>query len=71
MHSGKILSGAAIALLSLTGAAPAQQQAREQPARAEPAPPQKDNLARGMQIYEFRKAAQSGPARHTSHAAGR
>src|SRR5215831_11025275 len=59
----RILTGATIALLSLTGAAFAQQQAREAPARTEPAPPPKDYNQRALSIYEFRKAAPSGPAR--------
>jgi streptogramin lyase/mono/diheme cytochrome c family protein len=61
--TSRILTGATIALLSLTGAAFAQQQAREAPARTEPAPPPKDYNQRALGIYEFRKAAPSGPAR--------
>src|SRR6516164_3946932 len=61
--TSRILTGATVALLSLTGAGFAQQQAREAPARTEPAPPPKDYNQRALGIYEFRKATQSGPAR--------
>ena len=54
---------AVIVLAGLACTASAQQQARQQPARAEPAPPAKDYDQRALEIYEFRKAAESGPAR--------
>src|SRR6266446_6358226 len=54
---------AAIVLAGLASTSSAQQQTRQQPARAEPAPPAKDYNQRALEIYEFRKAAQSGPAR--------
>src|SRR4051794_7099555 len=54
---------AALMLGGLASTASAQQQARQQPARAEPAPPAKDYNQRALEIYEFRKAAQSGPER--------
>ena len=54
---------AAIVLAGLASAASAQQQARQGPARAEPAAPAKDYNQRALEIYEFRKAAQSGPER--------
>src|SRR5438067_7259005 len=66
MHSvgpSRILTGAAIALSMLIGAASAQQQSREAPARTEPVPPPKDYNQRALEIYEFRKAARTGPAR--------
>src|SRR3954462_2690448 len=53
----------AIVLLALGAPAVAQQQAREQPARGQPAEPTKDYNQRALEIYEFRKAAQNGPAR--------
>src|SRR4051794_13345700 len=53
----------AIVLLALGVPAVAQQQAREQPARGQPAEPSKDYNQRALEIYEFRKAAQNGPAR--------
>src|ERR1700722_3259189 len=68
MHStmGKwILTAAAITLTAasaIVGAA-AQQQAQQRPAQAQPAEPAKDYNQRALEIYEFRKAAQSGPAR--------
>ena len=60
-----ILAAAAIALASLTAipGASAQQQARQQPAQAQPAEPAKDYNQRALEIFEFRKAAQSGPHR--------
>src|SRR3981081_3363533 len=58
-----ILTAAAIALESGVGGAAAQQQARQRPAAAQPAEPAKDYDQRALEIYEFRKAAQSGPAR--------
>src|SRR5215472_12298347 len=61
--AARILPGAAIALLRLAVGASAQQQAREAPTRTEPAPPPKDYNQRALSIYEFRKAAPSGPAR--------
>jgi mono/diheme cytochrome c family protein len=54
---------AAVMLAGLPSTAWAQQQTRQQPARAEPAPPAKDYNQRALEIYEFRKAAQSGPER--------
>src|SRR2546423_2778793 len=54
---------AAFMLAGLASPASAQQQARQGPARAEPAPPAKDYNQRALEIYEFRKAAQNGPAR--------
>src|SRR5882724_6435541 len=54
---------AAIVLAGLASTASAQQQARQQPARVEPAAPAKDYDQRALEIYEFRKAAQSGPER--------
>ena len=68
MHSTMtkwILSAAALALVTagaVTGVS-AQQQARQQPASAQPAEPAKDYNQRALEIYEFRKAAQSGPHR--------
>jgi hypothetical protein len=58
-----ILAVAAIAAASAIVGASAQQQARQQPARSQPAAPVKDYDQRALEIYEFRKAAQSGPAR--------
>src|SRR4029078_6112328 len=40
-----------------------QKQAHQPPHRNEPAPPAKDYDQRALEIYEFRKAAESGPAR--------
>src|ERR1700733_2280919 len=60
-----IFTAAAIALV-LTGAivgASAQQQARQAPTQLQPAEPAKDYHQRSLEIYEFKKAAQSGPAR--------
>ena len=54
---------AAIVLAGLASTASAQQQTRQPPARAEPAPPAKDYNQRALEIYEFRKAAPSGPER--------
>ena len=54
---------AAIVLAGLASTASAQQQARPGPARGEPAAPAKDYDQRALEIYEFRKAAQSGPSR--------
>lgn len=54
---------AAIVLAGLASTASAQQQARQQPARGAPAAPAKDYDQRALEIFEFRKAAQSGPAR--------
>src|SRR5436309_3416308 len=54
---------AAVVLAALASTASAQQQARQQPARGEPAAPAKDYNQHSLEIYEFRKAAQSGPAR--------
>src|SRR5882724_4078063 len=66
MQSSKarwILTALVIAAASAVVGASAQQQARQQPARGEPAAPAKDYDQRALEIYEFRKAAQSGPAR--------
>jgi streptogramin lyase/mono/diheme cytochrome c family protein len=68
MHSGTtnwILTAAAVALMTAGSAmvASAQQQARQQPTRAEPAEPAPDYDQRSLEIYQFKKAAQSGPAR--------
>src|SRR3954452_20439725 len=57
----RILVVTAIALASAVGVASAQQQARQGPARSQPAEPAKDYNQRALEIYEFRKAAQSGP----------
>jgi mono/diheme cytochrome c family protein len=46
-----------------TVSAVAQQQARQPAAQAQPAEPAKDYNQRALEIYEFRKAAQSGPTR--------
>src|SRR5882757_4794195 len=54
---------AAIVLAGFVSVASAQQQTRPTPARGEPAPPAKDYDQRALEIYEFRKAAQSGPDR--------
>jgi virginiamycin B lyase len=57
---------AAAALLAATGAitaAIAQQQARQPAAQAQPAEPAKDYWQRALEVFEFRKATQSGPAR--------
>src|SRR6478672_8901187 len=62
-RSSRFLMLAAIALAGFASAALAQQQAREQPARGQPAEPTKDYDQRALEIYEFRKAAHSGPAR--------
>ena len=59
----RILVVVAIALASAVGVASAQQQARQGPARGQPAEPAKDYNQRALEIYEFRKAAQSGPER--------
>src|SRR5450432_1266041 len=58
-----ILTAAAIALASAIGGASAQQQARQPATQAQPAEPAKDYDQRALEIYEFRKAAQSGPHR--------
>jgi streptogramin lyase/mono/diheme cytochrome c family protein len=67
MHSAKwILAGAAIVLATATTlvGASAQQQARPSTAApAQPAEPAKDYNQRALEIFEFRKAAQSGPER--------
>ncbi len=60
-----ILAVAAIGLATVsavTGAC-AQQQARQPAVQAQPAEPAKDYNQRALEIYEFRKAAQSGPHR--------
>ena len=60
-----ILAVAAIGLatVSTVTGADAQQQARQPAAQAQPAEPAKDYNQRALEIYEFRKAAQSGPHR--------
>src|SRR5579864_3560052 len=61
-----ILAAATIALASMGAVAgtSAQQQAPQRAAApAQPAEPAKDYNQRALEIYEFRKAAQSGPAR--------
>jgi virginiamycin B lyase len=58
-----ILTAAALATAGALGGASAQQQATQRPAQAQPAEPAKDYNQRALEIYEFRKAAQSGPAR--------
>ena len=60
-----ILAVAAIgrATLSAVTGACAQQQARQPAVQAQPAEPAKDYNQRALEIYEFRKAAQSGPHR--------
>src|SRR5258708_21651568 len=62
---GWILPGAAIALATTAAVVgtSAQQQARQPAAQAQPAQPAKDYDQRALEIYEFRKAAQSGPSR--------
>ena len=58
----RLARSTALAMVGLTSIAFAQQQAR-QPSKVEPAAPTKDYDQRALEIYEFRKAAQSGPAR--------
>src|SRR5580693_5868043 len=61
-----ILAAAAIALASMATVvgASAQQQAPQRAASpTQPSEPAKDYNQRALEIYEFRKAAQSGPAR--------
>jgi mono/diheme cytochrome c family protein len=41
----------------------AQEAPREQGAKSETTPPPKDDYQRSLEIYQFRKAAQSGPER--------
>ncbi len=53
----------ALATVSAVSGACAQQQARQPAAQAQPAEPAKDYNQRALEIFEFRKAAQSGPAR--------
>src|SRR5260370_35745762 len=53
----------ALATVSTIVGACAQQQAQQRPAQAQPAEPAKDYNQRALEIYEFRKATQSGPAR--------
>jgi virginiamycin B lyase len=57
-----VLTVAAAILLATAGAF-AQQQARQPGAQAQPAEPAKDYDQRALEVYEFRKAAQSGAAR--------
>src|SRR6516164_10852311 len=61
----KRMFAAALALATAGGLASvsAQQQARQPASAATPAEPAKDYNQRALEIYEFRKAAQSGPAR--------
>src|ERR1700726_829494 len=66
MHSTTtkwILTAIVLASASALNGAAAQQQARQPGAQAQPAEPAKDYNQRALEIYEFRKAAQSGPAR--------
>src|ERR1700722_11036349 len=58
-----IFTAAALAITCATMGASAQQQARQAPAQLQPAEPAKDYNQRALEIYEFKKAAQSGPAR--------
>jgi virginiamycin B lyase len=59
-----ILAAAAAALVgTLAAGAVAQQQARQPGAQAQPAEPTKDYWQRALEVFEFRKASQSGPAR--------
>ena len=60
----RTLCSVVLVILAAIGIASAQQQAR-QPAvpQAQPAEPAKDYNQRALQIFEFRKAAQSGPER--------
>ncbi len=53
----------AMGLIGTIVDASAQQQARQQPTQLQPAEPAKDYNQRALEIYEFKKAAQSGPAR--------
>jgi streptogramin lyase/mono/diheme cytochrome c family protein len=65
MHSTaiRISCAALLVFAAAIGSALAQQQARQGPAQAQPAEPAKDYNQRALEIYEFRKAVQSGPAR--------
>jgi streptogramin lyase/mono/diheme cytochrome c family protein len=58
----RLFAAAALATLAFVGAS-AQQQARQPAAQAQPVEPAKDYNQRALEIYELRKAAQSGPAR--------
>ena len=58
----RALCSVTLGVLTVTGIASAQQQARQPAAQAQPAEPAKDYNQRALEIYEFRKAAQSGPA---------
>src|SRR3979409_344475 len=58
-----IVTAVLIAAARAIVGASAQQQARQPPARSQPAAPVKDYDQRALEIYEFRKATQSGPAR--------
>ena len=59
----RTLCAALVAFSAATGIACAQQQAIQPAAQAQPAEPAKDYNQRALEIYEFRKAAQSGPHR--------
>src|SRR5215813_5908601 len=52
-----------LAVLTLAAIASAQQQARQPASQAQPAEPAKDYNQRALEIFEFRKAARSGPER--------
>jgi streptogramin lyase/mono/diheme cytochrome c family protein len=59
----RFFAAAAVTLATLTFGASAQQQARQPTVQAQPAEPAKDYNQRALEIFEFRKAAQSGPHR--------
>ena len=59
----RALSSVTLAVLTVTGIASAQQQARQPATQAQPAEPTKDYNQRALEIFEFRKAAPSGPER--------
>jgi len=59
----RTLCSVLLAILAATGIASAQQQARQPATQAQPAEPAKDYNQRALEIFEFRKAAQSGPER--------
>ena len=59
----RALCSVTLGVLTVTGIASAQQQARQPATQAQPAEPTKDYNQRALEIFEFRKAAQSGPER--------
>jgi virginiamycin B lyase len=59
----RFLCAALIAFAAMLGVASAQQQARQATTQAQPAEPVRDYNQRALEIFEFRKAAQSGPER--------